>query len=234
MQKTVYHEGLDTDVVVARRKGSRNIRISIKSDGTLRVSVPYGVSDAAAWQFVESKQEWIRQRLKPKLQLEHDMHIGKAHRIEIKTGGDSPRSRIANGTITITVPESLSITSPDVQKVLERACDRALQKEAQQLLPQRLETLAKKHSVSYRSCTVKKLRSRWGACDNRNNIQLNIYLMQLPWALIDYVILHELAHTKHAHHQKPFWDYFEQLLPDAKERRKRIKTYTTAILPTAY
>ncbi len=82
--------------------------------------------------------------------------------------------------------------------------------------------------------TVKKLKSRWGACDNRNNLSFNTYLIQLEWELIDYVICHELAHTLHHHHQASFWELVEQLYPTYKNARKILKTKQTDIIPTNF
>ena len=70
---------------------------------------------------------------------------------------------------------------------------------------------------------------RWGSCSSDQMITLSYFLMQLPWDLIDYVILHELAHTKHLNHGPGFWSELEALCPDARARRKSIKEFRPAI-----
>ena len=68
-------------------------------------------------------------------------------------------------------------------------------------------------------------KSRWGSCNTKNSIIFNYYLAKLPIELIEYVIVHELAHIKHKHHQKPFWDEVERVLPDFKIRRKNLRDF---------
>jgi predicted metal-dependent hydrolase len=72
---------------------------------------------------------------------------------------------------------------------------------------------------------IRKLTARWGSCSSAKVITLSYYLMQLPWPLIDYVLLHELSHTEHMNHGSDFWGKFESVLPGAKVLRKEIRTY---------
>ena len=78
-------------------------------------------------------------------------------------------------------------------------------KRAQQVLPQRLAVLAQQHDFSYRSCTLKHVKSRWGSCSSKADIHLNVALMLVPQELLDYVLLHELCHTRQMNHSVLFW-----------------------------
>lgn len=124
------------------------------------------------------------------------------------------------------------MTDFDQKAAIIAACEKALKIEAEKLLAIRATELATRFGYSFKSLTIKKLTSRWGSCSSRREITLSIYLIQLPWPLIDYVILHELAHTKHLHHQKPFWDEMEASIVDARSRRREIKKYRPTILPS--
>lgn len=75
---------------------------------------------------------------------------------------------------------------------------------------------------------VKNLKSRWGSCDSHRNIILSSLLITLDDSLIDYVICHELAHTKHMNHSKEFWLNVEMMIPDYKQRRKELKKINSA------
>lgn len=88
-----------------------------------------------------------------------------------------------------------------------------LKKLAKMYLPLRVSELAEKHYFHYTSVTCRHQQTRWGSCSYRNSINLNIELMRLPERLIDYIILHELTHTVHKHHQKAFWNHLEKVLP---------------------
>jgi hypothetical protein len=68
-------------------------------------------------------------------------------------------------------------------------------------------------------------KTRWGSCSAKNAVNFNYYLAQLPEELIEYVVVHELAHIKHKNHSKDFWDEVKKYLPDVKIRRKNLRQF---------
>jgi predicted metal-dependent hydrolase len=235
MQKSVYVESLSSDVILARRKGTRLLRLAIKSDGSIRLSIPYMISEKKALAFIEQKYDWIIRNHKKPVVLTDNAHIGKSHRLFFeKTAQSTITSRLTVNSIRVGLPSLTEWDSSLSQANARKACERALKKESQTLLPQRVEALSLKHGIPFKSIAVKKLKSRWGSCDNQKNIVLNIYLVQLDWILIDYVILHELAHTKYQNHQAEFWRYLESLQKDYKQNRKALKMMPTGIIPTIF
>jgi predicted metal-dependent hydrolase len=68
-------------------------------------------------------------------------------------------------------------------------------------------------------------KSRWGSCSYKNTLNFNYYLAQLPYELIEYVVVHELAHIKYKNHSKYFWALVEKYLPDVKEKRKKLREF---------
>ncbi len=235
MQKTIAVEGLATPVKIARRKGARSLRISIKSDGGVRLTVPYGVPEFLAKKFLLSKLDWIKENQQLNDVLQDQAHIGKNHRLHIlRTDSSRSHSKITDTAIIVHVPDELELNDAKAQEILSKACEKALLQEAEKLIPQRLDKISRQHELPYTSVSFKKLKSRWGACDSHNNLTFNSYLIQLNWELIDYVIMHELAHTKHHHHQKSFWDEVARMEPAYKELRKELKSKKTSIVPTSY
>ena len=87
--------------------------------------------------------------------------------------------------------------------------------------------LAEKYGLSFADLRVKNLKTRWGSCSSVNNINLNIHLMRLPEHLIDYVILHELAHTIHKNHGKGFWQTLDKFSGNARLLAKEMRQYRT-------
>lgn len=73
--------------------------------------------------------------------------------------------------------------------------------------------------------TIRKMASRWGSCSNKGRINLNLELIKATRECIDYVIMHELCHLKEQHHGPRFWHLLEKLMPDYRERRKRLNLY---------
>jgi predicted metal-dependent hydrolase len=129
----------------------------------------------------------------------------------------------------VTHPSGLTMAHVEVQAKAKDASIRALKAQAESLLPKRLETLAKEQGFSYKSVSVRQLTSRWGSCDQFKNITLSLYLMQLPWHLIDYVLLHELTHTKVFKHGPDFWAEMDRHVVNSKDLRKELKDYKTTV-----
>ena len=221
------------EVVLAKRRGARNLRLSITAKGEVRVSMPSWTPYVAGISFAKSRSDWILQhleRIRPLL-LREGMLIGKAHRLHFRpTASPEVRTRVTLSSIEVST--GLAPEDAKVQSKAAIAAERALRAEAGRLLPQRLRVLADQHGYSYREVRIRKLTSRWGSCSHRKTITLSYYLMQLPWPLIDYVLLHELVHTEHLNHGADFWAAFEESLPGAKILRKQIRAYNPRLVPS--
>jgi hypothetical protein len=216
-----------------KRRGARGLRLSVGHNGDIRVSLPPWVPYRAAVEFAAKQRDWIASQQSVSVPITHGNRIGKAHHISFipELGRRTVATRISSiGEIRIFTPSELPIEHPDVQKAVERASIRALKQQAEKLLPQRLQALARQHGFEYDTVTVKQLKSRWGSCSDRRDIALNCFLMQLPWHLIDYVLLHELTHTRVMAHGPRFWDELGRYVPNLKTIRKEIKAYRPILL----
>lgn len=217
----------DQPVNIYKRRTNRSLRLSVTADGAIRVSIPLWASYASGLAFAQSRQTWITDQLQPATVLVSGQAIGKAHHLRIypSSGATKVRSRVLGTEVVVSHPAALAAASPAVQQSAEAACIRALRREAESLLPQRLASLAGAHGFNYQSVAIKRLKSRWGSCDQHTNIILNLFLMQLPWECIDYVLLHELTHTRVLHHGPGFWSAMAQVLPTVPRLRKAMRGY---------
>lgn len=233
MQKIIEVAGIG-EVVLSKRRGTRSIRISINGD-RVRLSIPYGVSEAAGLHFLDSRREWIGKHKKAETGLlKSEDTIGKTHKLFFEPYEVlKPTARISGQTIVIKYPRNLKNYMNDVQLAAERGSKKALQKEADRLLLARLSAWSTRTGLGYRSGTTKFMRSRWGHCTNTKEITLNSYLVQYSWRLIDYVIIHELAHTEHHDHSKQFWELVSQYCPPHKALRKELKSKQTKVVPNS-
>jgi predicted metal-dependent hydrolase len=221
-------------VTLYKRRGNRSLRLSIGPGGEIRVSLPYWLPYKAGEQFVLSKAPWIAQnRAKPVAALHHGHAIGKAHRLYFDQQAVATKisSRVAANEVRVSFPAIYAPHDQAVQNAAQKAAIRALKKEAEALLPQRLEALASQTGFNYANVAIKQLKSRWGSCNTYKEITLNLFLMQLPWHLIDYVLVHELTHTKIMRHGAPFWKEMERHLPNAKQLRKQMGAYHPILSP---
>ena len=218
-------------VTLYKRRGNRSLRLSVGSGGEVRVSMPAWLPYKAGEQFAMSKKDWIATRLaQAPHQLKHGQRVGKGHRLYFESLSSRVRvtTRLRQNEVRVTHPDTHTHLDTAVQTAARKACIRALRREAEHLLPGRLQTLAHRTGFTYNSVSVKHLKSRWGSCSSTQDITLNLFLMQLPWRLIDYVLIHELTHTKVMRHGAPFWAEVERHMPDAKQLRKEIAQHQPA------
>jgi len=96
---------------------------------------------------------------------------------------------------------------------------------AKTILVNRLKYLAEKYRYAYNRVFIRNQKTRWGSCSAENNISLNMKLVMLPDELVDYVILHELAHTRKKNHSKSFWNEVDKLVDNSKQLRSRLRQY---------
>lgn len=221
------------NVTVYKRRGNRNLRLSVAPGGQVRVSIPAWAAYRVGIDFAKSRQDWIRDQHRPAMPLRHGQAIGKAHHLKFAARPPPARiaSRVSDTNIVINHPAGDLPDSSAVQRAARAACVRALRRQAEQLLPQRLATLAETNDFSYQEVSIKRLKSRWGSCDQRTRIVLNLFLMQLPWDMIDYVLLHELTHTKILKHGPDFWQAMNTILPETASLRKRLRDYHPVLAP---
>ncbi len=212
-------------VRLQRRRGTRHLRISINAQGDVRVSLPAWAPYKLGLEFAQRKKDWItKNRSVPVMLADHQI-IGKSHRLAFisSTSAKRPSCRLQGNIIRVTYPVSWHLEHPEVQKAAYRGIVKALQTEAVTILPSRVETIAKQYGFTYSTLAIKHLRSKWGSCNQRREITLNSFLMTLPWELIDYVILHELVHTKIMRHGEPFWQEMAVHNPKLPFLRKQIR-----------
>lgn len=98
-------------------------------------------------------------------------------------------------------------------------------KHARKILEKRLAELAQLHNFQYNRVSIRSQRTRWGSCSSKDNISLNMKLLHLPEQLIDYILLHELVHTRVKNHSKDFWNELETVVPNARIMDNKLKEY---------
>jgi predicted metal-dependent hydrolase len=233
-EKTVLVEPVG-EVKLIKNKRSRHIRLRVNPKGEAQLTMPVSASEKNAIQFIKSKSDWIQKQQKkiragltiftPDTQFRTKFH---ELRIVI-TEQNKLSNHIGNGILQINVPSKFDIQQPEVQQFIKNLIIKLMTHEAKIYLPKRIQELANKHGFTFQKVFVKHVKTRWGSCSAVNNINLNIHLMRLPDQLIDYVILHELVHTKVKNHSKIFWDLLEKIYPGAKSFNKELRNYQVGL-----
>lgn len=113
----------------------------------------------------------------------------------------------------------------DIQPAIEEALAVFFRAKAHEKLTTRVQQWATKTGLSYEALKFRQMSKRWGGCTTTNVIVLNPHVVKLPYTLIDYVIVHELCHTKVKSHSKTFWAEVSRHLTNWKELDDRINRY---------
>ena len=101
---------------------------------------------------------------------------------------------------------------------------------ARRQLVGRLAELARQHGFEYNRVFIRNQKTRWGSCSAKNNINLNLNLVRLPHELIDYILLHELVHTRVKNHGRQFWDELNTLMDNAKGIDRQLRRYKAMLI----
>ena len=214
---------------------AKNINVRILKDG-LRVTLPKRATEAEALRFIDSvrekilrKQEKLRNcasenalflRENSTLQtLTFSVEIRKAER-------ENVHFRMKNAVLTIEFPQTADCENEKMQAVFWNGIKYFLRKEAKRVLPERVRKFADENGFLYEQVKIQSSKSRWGSCSRGKDINLSFYLMLLPQPLVDYVILHELCHTKEMNHSPKFWQWMDKTTNGkAKVLRAEMKKY---------
>jgi predicted metal-dependent hydrolase len=222
-------------VEFVRSSRAHRITVKILPDG-LRVSMPSRSNEAFATQFILqnqasilSKQARIRaKRLNTLITPEQELKT-RTFTVKAKFADRADVFfNLRDGVLQIEIPEEADIRSEEVQQVCWNGINYFLKKEAKNILPDQVKTLAAQYGFKYTGVKIQSSKTRWGSCSRTQNINLSFYLMLLPPHLADYVILHELCHTLEMNHGERFWKLMDEVT-GGKTKKLRIEMKRYAI-----
>jgi predicted metal-dependent hydrolase len=221
------------EVLYKKNKRSKRVTIRIKAGGRVQVTLPTYATYQRAAEVVEQHLPWIQQQqqkaqaqaAQQQLTLESVFDIrGQQLRLQ-RSNQPHPQLQNSVGQLTLFLPKTWKLEEEQYQQALQKTLIEVLRTKAKAYLPTRTRYWAKHHQISIGDIRIKNVKTRWGSCSNKGNINLSLHLMLLPDALIDYVICHELAHIAHPNHSAAFWGHLETLLPGAKRLDKQLNGY---------
>lgn len=222
------------DVLLKKNIRSTRIRLYVKPNQQVIVSIPAEASFKAAEDFALKHTEWILKQLEKHNHAlsEYDLnsvYYTKFHVVKISEKDcEKPVARISGNSVQVSLPAGTSISAGAVQEFISKVVTEVYRKEAKTYLPQRTMELAQQFGFKFNEVSVRNNHSNWGSCSSKNNISLNINLMKLPDHLIDYIILHELSHTLVKNHGKEFYWVLDRVTGNrARELAKEIKKFST-------
>lgn len=187
---------------------ARRLVFRAKVDG-LHVTLPKGTTAADLRRAIDS----LRPKLREACSSQSPVFIDLSYRIDtdwIHLGvaqgeRDCFLLRTEGASVRVICPPDTDFADEHMQGWLRKVVGEALRSRAKVVLPPRLQMLAKQNGLTYRSVKINSSTTRWGSCSTRQDINLSYYLMLLPLKLVDYVLLHELTHTRVMAHNERFW-----------------------------
>lgn len=220
------------EVSIKTVSSSRHVRLRVSPTGELLATIPNKRALSTLQKLLNESRDELRPIVKQAKQMQpkgytDGQKIGASHTIQfVPSEVTSSRGSISGTIIKITIPQGKDISSEDIQATARRTVRRALQSQAESYLPRQLRYLAEQHGFVYSEVAFGNAKGRWGSCTSKGVIRLNIALMKLPLGLIDYVLVHELSHTKELNHSSRFWSLVETAYPHYKSARKQLKQFT--------
>ncbi|HQL11893.1 MAG TPA: SprT family zinc-dependent metalloprotease [bacterium] len=194
-------------------KKRKSISILLDKDGNIIVNAPKNISKKYIDNFVQSNKKWIennkkviQQRSKNKTTL---LYLGEETKLLI-SNEDFENIKF-NG-----INFYISRKNKDNSKEL---LHKFYIDQANKIIKKRIIFYTKKYNFRINKIKISNANTRWGSCGARNNININWKLIMADKKIIDYVIIHELAHTIEHNHSKNFWGIIENIMPDYKERK---------------
>lgn len=212
-------------ITIRRSARATQVRLRVAPDGKLRASMPVYAPLFLLKRLVKASRPQLRKMLEqatPTAAYIDGQQVGKSHTLIVRDGARLNVTR-SKQHILVTVPAGKTLADPDVVRAIRDACISALRLEAKSYLPKRLQYLADQSGFRYERVRFSHASSRWGSCSTTGTISLNIALMKLPFELIDYVLIHELAHTVEMNHSQDFWRLVEKGDFNYRQHRRTLK-----------
>ncbi len=210
------------EIIRSRRK---TLAICIDAQGRLIVRAPLQYAEERISSFLREKEGWIRKKQAahratalplPPENLDGYAFLLLGERTKIQLVGGERIGYDKEGRI-------LYLPAKNAQKRLVKW----LKENAERILTKVTAEWATRMGTSYQSITVTSAKSRWGSCSADDALRYTFRLLYCPREIIEYVVVHELAHTRHKNHSSAFWAEVAKYLPDWKGKRKWLKEYYT-------
>lgn len=186
------------------RSGRKTLQIIVRR-GEIVVRAPFNLSRERIEDFIENKSDWVKNALERQRGCFDKFHDASGQTV-LLFGREVER------------PAGAENIYPELYRKYYASYVGCLK--------ERINFISELNNLPFGKLKISNARTLWGTCDGENNIRLNWRLVLLPPELIDYVILHELAHTVHHNHSRSFWNLLAALQPDYKLRKKKLKEFS--------
>jgi predicted metal-dependent hydrolase len=209
---------------------TRGIRLEVRSETGLTVVVPRKYTQQQVLDILRQKSRWIFKHLPASKAVQmplftHELgqgdklhFMGRPIEINISAGRSVASSAVLHGNKLLVSTGARDGTIPGILEKWYR-------QQAVNIFKQKAGSFQEIMGLHYNTIFIRGQRTRWGSCSPAGNLTLNWKLLMAPEEIIDYVVIHELAHLKHMNHSKKFWDMVAQYCPGWRTYRKWLITH---------
>ena len=210
--------------ITVERHEIKRARIAVDEDLQVRVTLPLDFSQEEIVDLIERKEQWIqkqlaffRDRRDARIKLSHDeiLYLGEIYTFQRLPG---LRSRVAIKDEEKIIFSGRNLLADGVLGIWYR-------QEAKRVIMERLEYFAKTYKFTYNKVFIRNQKTLWGSCSSKRNLSFNWRLIQTPLDIIDYIVVHELVHTKILQHTKAYWERVASLYPQYRQARVWLKNF---------
>ena len=204
------------------RTNRRSISISINNLGQIIIKAPRKVSMDEIQKVVDKKERWIalhKERIEKNNELNKNILTYK----DILFCGNIYHIAFDERIKKITLIDNYCLIPLKYKDTYQRKLILWYKKIANEILTQRVQYFCDLMQLEPSAVKLTNARTCWGTCNSKGVVSLNWRLMMVPHNLIDYVVVHELAHLVQLNHSKLFWEVVHSVLPDYASRRKNLK-----------
>lgn len=219
-------------VRIRRSARAKYVRLRVGRDGSLRLTLPMRAALRLARQLLDESRTAIRKARAaqaPAKQWGDGDMVGASHRLVLVADETVAACKTAVRGNQATLRHHPQVDETELQTAIKALVKKVLRTQAKAYLPRRLAALAEIHGLRYDRVRFSSAETRWGSCSSSGTLSLNIGLMALPLELVDYVLIHELCHTRHMNHSADFWQLVEACQSDYKQHRKALKQYSLTV-----
>ncbi|HVK60578.1 MAG TPA: SprT family zinc-dependent metalloprotease [Bdellovibrionales bacterium] len=214
--------GRETEVI--RKPYRRRMSMTVKLNGLLRITAPVRVSMRELAGFVKSNEAWIEETLAgyqvlrsayPKKMYAHGeefLFLGSKLRLRIASARKASVRRVGDD-IVVETPETLN------REKIAKHISSFYEKHGRELITSRVEHFSKSMNLKYSKLSFRSQKTRWGSCSSKGGLSFNWRLAIAPPEVIDYVVVHELAHLVHYDHSPKFWALVETQIPEYRRTK---------------
>ncbi len=210
--------------------------IHIKLGGVIELRVPKGTASVECQSMLESKKEWIFKKVREETkQVMQNKTPSYEDGSALQFLGEKlilKKMVIVDGQIPYAVSKEgvllVYVHSKATKGVLKNVIEKWYMTEAIKIFKDRVAHFQHYFEVKPSRIIVKYQKSRYGSCNIKRELRFNFKCVELPLEVIDYLVVHEMAHMVHMNHSKTYWDLVRSILPHADKQRRQLKNFSLA------